>query len=87
MTGSRTPSTRTTSIKKLGKCFIRIRSTDKLKGGEIDNDDRIYDALEHVEQMELFESIPGSGVFTIHGKASRPLTPEDRAQMDLLMEQ
>ena len=73
--------------KQLGKCLIRLRDTTTKSGGKLVTDDRIYDAVEHVEFMEYVEwPMTGSAILTSDGKPI-PDTPENRARMDALMQQ
>ena len=50
-------------------------------------EDRIYDAVEHVELMHYWLELKGDlSIFRINGKLVG-VTPENRARMDALMEQ
>jgi len=69
-----------------GKCFIRLKDTSSA-GSELTVEDRIYDAVEHVEVMEHVEwPQNGKSVLRINDKLVAD-TPAALAPMDALMQQ
>lgn len=70
---------------KLGKCFIRIRNIEFQKDRK-DVSDRIFDAVDGVEQMWLlYSSQDPDPYLEINGERVED-TPKNRARMDALME-